>query len=62
MDDKKAANILLGLLDKYSLTAEEKEAVKNAIGILGWTALAKSRVKGLVTARKNKVEKACCGK
>jgi len=45
MDDKKAAEILIGLLKKYSLTGEEKEAVENAIGILSWTTLAQSRLK-----------------
>jgi len=53
MDDKKAAEILIGLLKKYSLTGEEKEAVENAIGILSWTSLAQSRVK----ARKEKIKK-----
>ena len=53
MDDKKAAEILIGLLKKYSLTGEEKEAVESAIGILSWTSLAQSRVK----ARKEKIKK-----
>jgi hypothetical protein len=53
MDDKKAANILIGLLKKYSLSGEEKEAVENAIGILGWTSLAQSRIK----TRKEKKKK-----
>jgi hypothetical protein len=33
MEDKKAAEILIGLLKKYLLKGEEKEAVENAIGI-----------------------------
>lgn len=45
MDDKKAAEILIKLLKKNELDDEEKEAVKNAIGILSWTSLAKSRIK-----------------
>lgn len=53
MDDKKAAGILIGLLKKYSLAGEEKEAVENAIGILSWTSLAQSRLK----ARKEKMNK-----
>ena len=44
MDDKKAAAVLLSLLDKHELSVEEKEAVKIAIGILGWTSLSKSRI------------------
>ncbi|MFA6410775.1 MAG: hypothetical protein WCW26_04355 [Candidatus Buchananbacteria bacterium] len=47
MDHKKAANILISLLKKYSLETEEKEAVETAIGILAWTSLSKSRIKTL---------------
>ena len=53
MDDKKAAEILIGLLKKYSLAGVEKEAVENAIGILSWTSLSQSRLK----ARKEKMNK-----
>jgi len=53
MDDKKAATILIGLLEKYSLNGEEKEAIKSAIGILSWTYLSKSRIK----RRKDKLKK-----
>lgn len=53
MDDKKAATILIGLLEKYSLNGEEKEAIKSAIGILSWTYLFKSRIK----RRKDKLKK-----
>jgi hypothetical protein len=53
MDYKKAAEVLIGLLKKYSLTGEEKEAAENAIGILSWTSLAQSRLK----SRKEKMDK-----
>ena len=53
MDDKKAAKVLIGLLKKYSLSGEEKEAVESAIGILSWTSLAQSRSK----AKKEKMKK-----
>lgn len=53
MDDKKAAEILINLLKKYSLTKGEKEAVESAIGILSWTTLSKSRIKKM----KDKKEK-----
>lgn len=53
MDDKKAAGILMRLMEKYALEDEEKEAIKEAIGILSWTTLAKSRLK----ARKDKLDK-----
>ncbi len=54
MDDKKAAAILLAMLDKYQLSDEEKEAVKNAVGILGWTSLAQSRLKVMKEKRDKK--------
>lgn len=54
MDDKKAAAILLAMLDKYQLSDEEKEAVKNAVGILGWTSLAQSRLKTMKERRDKK--------
>jgi len=55
MDDKKTIKILISLLRKYSLTAEEKEAVSSAIGILSWTVLSKSRVKSLKARKKQSV-------
>ncbi|MDO8521989.1 MAG: hypothetical protein Q7S08_01730 [bacterium] len=39
MDDKAAIGILKRLLDAYPLTNEEKEAVREAIGILAWSKL-----------------------
>ena len=45
MEDQKAIEVLKGLLEKHPLTAEEKEAVMAAIGVLSWTTLAKSRIK-----------------
>jgi hypothetical protein len=45
MDDKKAAAILKGMLDKYRFDGEEKEAVESVIGLLCWTSLAKSGIK-----------------
>ncbi len=53
MEDKEAAEILLKLLKKPSLSAKEKEAISSAIGVLSWTALAKSGAK----ARRAKREK-----
>jgi len=47
MDHKQAANVLINLLKKHPLSAEEKQAVEIAIGILAWTALTKSHVKKL---------------
>ena len=53
MDDKRAADILIGLLKKYPFDAEEKEAVYAAIGVLSWTSLAQGRIKAI----KNKKDK-----
>jgi hypothetical protein len=39
MDDKRAIGILIGMLKKYPLTDDEKEAIREAVGILGWTKL-----------------------
>ena len=57
MEDKKAANILIKLLDKYKLKGEEKDALETAIGILGWTTLAGSRLKNMGKAKRDKREK-----
>ncbi len=51
MDYKRSANNLINLLKKYSLNAEEKDAVKTAIGVLAWAALSESRIKGLKAKR-----------
>lgn len=56
MEDKKAAAILMKLLQKDLLNAEEKEAVSAAIGILSWTSLSQSRIKKL-KAKKDKSAK-----
>lgn len=56
MDDKKAAAILMGMLEKYPLDDKEKEAVKSAIGILSWTSLSKSRLKAIKDKRDRSAE------
>ena len=53
MDYHKAIEVLKSLLDKDSLTAEEKEALATAIGMLSWGALSKSKIKAQ-RARKEK--------
>lgn len=57
MEYKKAVAILISLLDRHSLDAEEKEAVLTAIGVLGWVSPSKSRIKALIKSRKAKLEK-----
>jgi hypothetical protein len=39
MEDKEAIAVLTKLLSKYQLDEREQEAVRDAIGILGWTKL-----------------------
>jgi hypothetical protein len=51
MEYQKAIDVLKKLLDKPSLDPEEKEAVMTAIGVLGWGALGKSRIKALKAKR-----------
>ena len=47
MEHKKAAEVLLKLAEKPVISAEEKEAVMTAVGVLGWTSLSQSRVRNL---------------
>ena len=39
MEDKEAAKVLQSMLQKYGLTDEEQEALRQAIGVLAWTKL-----------------------
>ncbi len=55
MDDTKALEILIGMMVKYPLTDEEEEAVREAIGILGWTKLMEGRKEGMKKARDMRV-------
>lgn len=50
-------NILINLRDKSSLTAEEREAVSAAIGIISWSSLGESRMKRIIESHKAKREK-----
>lgn len=45
MDYKEAVGTLIKMIDKHPLDDEEKEAVKTAIGVLGWATLAQSKIK-----------------
>lgn len=57
MDDKKAIEILLNLLNKYPLNDEEKEAVRSSVGILSWTSLAQGRAKAIKKKRDKDIER-----
>jgi hypothetical protein len=39
MEDSEAVKILIAMLKKYPLNDEEKEAMKTAVGLMGWTKL-----------------------
>jgi hypothetical protein len=56
MKDKEAIAILAKLLNKKSLSAQEKEAIKAAIGVLSWTSLAESKIKAQKAKREKNVE------
>jgi hypothetical protein len=53
MEDNRAIEILMSLIEKYRLQGEEREGVLTAIGILSWSKLAESALK----TRKAKREK-----
>jgi hypothetical protein len=54
MDDKKAIELLTEILTKYQLTDEEKEAVREAVGILAWSKLMEGRKESMKRARDKK--------
>jgi hypothetical protein len=39
MEDSEAVKVLVAMLEKYRLNDTEKEAIKQAVGVLGWTKL-----------------------
>ena len=57
MEHKEAADILIRMLDKRWLDAEEKEAVLAAVGVLAWTSLSKSKIKALKAKQDKSVER-----
>jgi hypothetical protein len=54
VEHKPAIEVLKSLLEKHPLSPAEKEAVLTAIGVLSWSALARSRLKGLKERREKK--------
>lgn len=56
MNDKRAAEILIRLRNKATLTKDEREALSNAIGMLGWSTLGETRLKGLGARRRKRIE------
>jgi hypothetical protein len=57
MEDKKVVAILMKLLDRHSLDAEEKEAISAAIGVLSWTSLYKGKIKAQKAKRDKGAER-----
>jgi len=57
MIDKDALKILTEMIEKYPLTAKEKEAVLAAVGVLGWTSLGESRLKNIIKSKKARQER-----
>lgn len=52
MEDKDALVHLIKLLENPSLTEEQKEAVKMAVGVLSWTKLRKGALERMREKRK----------
>lgn len=56
MEYQKAITILKNMLEKSPLSAEEKEAVMTAIGVLSWGSLAESKRKEQKAKRNKSTE------
>jgi hypothetical protein len=56
MDDKKAIEIFTKMLKKYSLRDEEKDALRHAIGLFGWTKLLEGYEENRKRARDRKLK------
>lgn len=56
MDDKKSIELLTEMLEKYPLTLEEKEAIREAIGILAWSKLIEGRVDNMKKGRDRRLK------
>ena len=52
MEDKEAIEILMRMLERGSLSSEEKAAIETAVGALGWTKLGAQRIKNIIHTRK----------
>ena len=56
MEYQRAIDVLKSLYERHPLSAEEKEAVMTAIGVLSWGSLAKSKIKALKAKREKSTE------
>ncbi|MDD5098531.1 MAG: hypothetical protein PHD31_02335 [Candidatus Pacebacteria bacterium] len=57
MEYKEAINVLLKIMDRRSLSVEEKEAILIAIGTLDCGSLAENRLKKIMQVKKVKRDK-----
>ncbi|MDP2741663.1 MAG: hypothetical protein Q8O66_03200 [bacterium] len=57
MEYRKAIDVLMKMLSKYSFSAEEKEAIMTAVGTLDFGSLAKNRMKRIIKAKQDKRKK-----
>jgi hypothetical protein len=57
MEYKKAISVLIKIMKKPSLNAEEKEAIVTAIGTLDCGSLVSNRIRGIIKGRKAKKDK-----
>ncbi|NUM25620.1 MAG: hypothetical protein HUU49_03280 [Candidatus Buchananbacteria bacterium] len=57
MEYKKAATILVDLLENPALSPAEKQALSTAIGVLAWASLSDNRIKKLKAKREEAVTK-----
>lgn len=56
MEDSEAVKILIAMLEKYSLDEKETEAVRQAIGLMGWTKLVEGFNENRKKARDRKLK------
>jgi len=56
MEDSEAVKILIAMLKKYPFSDEEKEAMKTAVGLMGWTKLVEGYVENRKKARDRKLQ------
>ena len=56
MEYQEAIDILRSLMEKHTLSDEEKQAIMTAIGILSWGSLSKSRRKAQKAKRDKSTE------
>jgi|WetSurMetagenome_2_1015567.scaffolds.fasta_scaffold775238_2 hypothetical protein len=57
MEYEKALEVLKTLLEKQTLTPEEKEAVQTALGLLSLTVISKSRLKNRLQKERTQQDK-----